>query len=136
MPCKCSGYRLEKCRCKLVGPALPVSSVDGQVMFLTPKDSGFFKPPRYCPFRGHVGSENCFGEALKDLMVLACFVVANLVVFATIVTRMTVHVSFVVAGVVSWIKRSLANKVQSSTNETGSLGLRNRHDFSPPAFRT
>ncbi|CAH0401764.1 unnamed protein product [Chilo suppressalis] len=159
MPCKCSGYRLEKCRCKLVGPGFPVSPMDGRLMILTQKDSGYFKPARpakrsfavraiehfyekcagynlrYCPFRGYAWTENSLGEALKELLVLTCFVLANLVVMAAIVTRITLHVSLVLAATIRWIKRSLVKKM-SCNNET-SLYLRyHRHDFSPPPLTT
>ncbi|XP_052751470.1 uncharacterized protein LOC128200825 [Galleria mellonella] len=129
MSCKCSGVRYEKCKCGSLGPGYPIAHSGGGTFVLLAKDSACYMRPttsskrslltrfvenlydkcagynlRYCPFRGYV-HDNSLRHTMRDVLTLLCFILANLVVLLTILARTTVHISYVIAGSVQWIRR-------------------------------
>ncbi|XP_059055131.1 uncharacterized protein LOC131849151 [Achroia grisella] len=130
MPCKCFGFRYEKCKCGYVGSGCPKRrNGTGAVVFLAKDSAGYMHQHvvpakhcilarylenlyekcarynlRYCPFRRYV-SDNYFRHTICDILVLLCFVVANVVVFLTILARTTIHAGYVVVNSLQWIQK-------------------------------
>ncbi|KAJ0183980.1 hypothetical protein K1T71_000403 [Dendrolimus kikuchii] len=121
MPCRCAGVNLNKCKCKIFG--YPVKKYDdSNVVLLTNSESfccsrnstgvqrnmfvriaecvyekcaGYNL--RYCQFRGFVKPDNCLANAMKDVFVLICFLVANFVVLLAILAKIACHIYFFVS---------------------------------------
>ncbi|XP_030020794.2 uncharacterized protein LOC115440567 [Manduca sexta] len=151
MPCRCTGVKLNKCKCVL-DTVYPLRS-EGSNLVLVRNDSDCLQHRlarrgilyrllecmygkcaeynlRYCPLRGFIRPGSQLGNTLKDLLVLACFIVANFVVFLTIVSKIIIHVYFGVKHTACWLRRCIDPKMA----EDRTL-LSGRHDYSPPNAR-
>lgn len=133
MPCSCAGVRRDKCDCTIIGTN-GEDNIRNGLVFVGKKNSicclgdknmlpfrykynliirfldGFYEKcatynSRYCPFPGQIGGNNSLHRALKDFLILICFLIANSVVLFIIVTRMTLHLSFFTIDSVKWLKR-------------------------------
>ncbi|XP_028163719.1 uncharacterized protein LOC114355208 [Ostrinia furnacalis] len=158
MPCKCSGVRYDKCKCRFLGTGFQMpNGANSRVMILAQKESSCCihssRPKRnifirvfecvyercagynlrYCPIRGF-RMKNCMNEALRDLLVLMCFMLANFVVFLTIFARMTMHMSAVLVQSARWVRRFLLVKMVENKNDIllSSVGTQQVHSFTPP----
>ncbi|CAB3226409.1 unnamed protein product [Arctia plantaginis] len=60
---------------------------------------------KYCAIAGFKIQEGYVRNALKDFLIMACFLVANFVVFVTILTKTLVHVYYVVFAFMQWLAR-------------------------------
>ncbi|KAL0902088.1 hypothetical protein ABMA27_000041 [Loxostege sticticalis] len=158
MPCRCSGIRYDKCSCRLVGTTfqVPNGADSSRVMILAQNESAccvhsLEKPRRnlfirvfefvyercagynlrYCPIRGF-RTKNCMNEALRDIVLLLCFLLANFVVFLTIFARMTMHLSAVLVQSAVWMRRSLLKKMIENKQSMAVATTQEAHNFAPP----
>ncbi|CAB3226408.1 unnamed protein product [Arctia plantaginis] len=61
---------------------------------------------KYCPIRGFTKHNSYVSNTMKDLIILACFLIANFVVFLTIFSKTLVHLFHVMFVIARWIGRS------------------------------
>ncbi|XP_075991428.1 uncharacterized protein LOC142986710 [Anticarsia gemmatalis] len=140
MPCKCSGFRVDKCNCKVLGTGYLCQS-DGGVTLLTHSKSlcsllelkstnktdtkhnilvriieAFYERCaaynlRYCPIRGFTMRDSYVSNTLKDLLIMVFFLIANFVVFLAISVKMVVHLYYIALWTIQWIRKSLTSKI-------------------------
>ncbi|CAH0577777.1 unnamed protein product [Chrysodeixis includens] len=157
MPCQCAGLRMPKCNCKVLHTGYRCDET-GNFVFLTESRSrslcrvvgigskqtnifvrfiedfydqcaGFNL--RYCHVRGFIKHDNYLSHAAMDCVVLTCFLIANFIVFLTILAKTLVHLYFVLAVVLQWVKRSLWCKL-TVDNDLMVFHRNLQHDYSPP----
>ncbi|KAI8431193.1 hypothetical protein MSG28_001231 [Choristoneura fumiferana] len=134
MSCCCRGAKFKSCSCGVLrnGPwgtepiFMDSACLRYQIMYLkicfARIVEGLYEKCaaynlRYCPYRTFCGSKNSVMRTMKDFIVLAFFLMANFIVFLTILTKIAMHMSCAIIESGNWIKRSVC----TSRCEQGSL---------------
>nr|XP_021194549.2 uncharacterized protein LOC110379264 [Helicoverpa armigera] len=156
-PCMGTGFRVEKCKCKVIRAGHRTEDTDSIVLLESNSlcrlldlnkrtktnpvvglvenvyDSCAGYNLRYCPIRGFVKhNETYFSNTVKDLIIIICFLLANFVVFLNIVMKMMVHMYFAVIMCAQWIRRSFLTKLDINEENLPPKCAHLYYDYSPP----
>ncbi|XP_045509519.1 uncharacterized protein LOC123705013 [Colias croceus] len=133
--CSCVGIKRDSCSCAILSNTYLREARNSNIIFVPNKRNLEYpferkKPSmfnkiledvydmcvayniRHCAFTPRYSKERNVKHALKDCILLLCFLVANTVVFLTLLTRTVYHTSGIILNLFNWILRTLSKNLK------------------------